>query len=201
MRFPVLKIVNEFESSSNLMVSTRFSETSSFFCQHLFVARLFSRFERLHIFRTKLSVTDSGGDEMYIPTSRVGDRKLRPKDIKLLRAGNTLRDELMDIIFRGEIRARASPDALLLRSITVSEVVPSSDLSFARVYVAMPGNAVERRKVFVWLCENIGQIRFSLSRRLRHWRRVPKITFRLIDPNCISDVLSGETTFSDSASE
>jgi ribosome-binding factor A len=57
----------------------------------------------------------------------------------------------------------------------------SSDLSFARIYISVIGNSVERRQVFVWLCENVGQIRFSLAKRLKHMRRIPNIYFKLSD--------------------
>jgi len=37
------------------------------------------------------------------------------------------------------------------------------------------------RQIFLWLCENIGQVRFELNKRLRSFRRVPIITFAMTD--------------------
>ena len=71
------------------------------------------------------------------------------------------------------------PNEDLLRSTSISDVEISPDLSYAKIYISVFGNSVEKRQIFVWLCENVGQVRFSLAKRLRHMRRVPELTFKL----------------------
>ena len=48
---------------------------------------------------------------------------------------------------------------------------------------------MEKRQVFVWLCENVGQIRYSLAKRLRDMRRVPDISFKLSDTKSMMDLV------------
>jgi ribosome-binding factor A len=66
----------------------------------------------------------------------------------------------------------------------------SPDLSYAKVFISVLGNSVEKRQIFVWLCENVGQIRFSLGKRLKHMRRVPELIFKLSDSQATSDLIS-----------
>ena len=81
------------------------------------------------------------------------------------------------------------PNENLLRSVTISEVEVTPDLMFAKAFVSVMGNSVEKRQIFVWLCENIGQIRYSLARRMRSMRRVPEITFKLSDTKNVMDLM------------
>jgi ribosome-binding factor A len=60
---------------------------------------------------------------------------------------------------------------------------------FAKAYISVLGNSVEKRQVFVWLCENVGQIRYSLAKRLRSMRRVPEISFKLSDTKNMMDLV------------
>ena len=69
---------------------------------------------------------------------------------------------LIRIVSEGDIRAMFYPDDDLLRATTISEVDVSADLSTANVYISVLGNSVEKRQVFVWLCENIGQVRYEV---------------------------------------
>jgi ribosome-binding factor A len=69
---------------------------------------------------------------------------------------------LIRIVSEGDIRAMFYPDDDLLRATTLSEVDVSADLSTANVYISVLGNSVEKRQVFVWLCENIGQVRYEV---------------------------------------
>lgn len=105
-----------------------------------------------------------------------------PKNnIRQLKTARVLRDELSDIICSGDIKANVYPDENLMRSVTVLNVELSADLSLAKVSISASGNSVERRQMYVWLNENIGQVRHSLTKRLRTLRRVPIVSFELAD--------------------
>jgi len=93
----------------------------------------------------------------------------------------SIRDELTDIICNVDIKANAYPDEDLLKATSIVDVEISSDLSYAKVYITVLGNAVAKRQVFVWLCDNIGQVRYSLAKRMRHMRRCPEIFIKLAD--------------------
>ena len=82
------------------------------------------------------------------------------------------------------------PDENLLRATTIVDVDVSADLTYAKVYISVLGNAVEKRQIFVWLCENVGQVRYSLAHRLKHMRRVPEIFFKLSDNQASADLVS-----------
>ena len=97
---------------------------------------------------------------------------------------------VFSIICGGDIKANAYPDDDLLRSTTVCEVEVSSDLSSAVVYVSVLGNSVERRQIYVWLCENIGQVRYELSQRLKHMKKVPEVMFKLADNQAAADLVA-----------
>lgn len=110
--------------------------------------------------------------------------------IRVARIARALRDELSSIICEGDIKAMVYPDFDLLRSTTVCEVEVSSDLSTATVFVSVLGNSVEKRQVFVWLCENVGQVRYELAQRLKHMKKVPDIFFKLADNQAAADLVS-----------
>jgi ribosome-binding factor A len=95
------------------------------------------------------------------------------------KVGRMLRDELSDIITGGDIKANVYPEERLLRGVTIADIDFASDLSTAKVSLSILGNSVEKRQVYVWLCNNIGQVRYELSQRLRDLRRVPEIRFVL----------------------
>lgn len=110
--------------------------------------------------------------------------------IRQARVARSIRDEISSIICDMDIKAKVYPDEDLLRGTSVSEVEVSPDLSYAKIYISVLGNSVEKRQIFVWLCENVGQVRFSLAKRLRHMRRVPEITFKLANTNQAADLVS-----------
>lgn len=110
--------------------------------------------------------------------------------MRQLRVARSLRDELTAIICDIDIKATVYPNEELLRGTSVSEVELSPDLSYAKVFISVLGNSVEKRQIFVWLSENAGQIRFSLAKRLRHMRRVPSISFKLSDNQEKSDLIA-----------
>jgi ribosome-binding factor A len=110
--------------------------------------------------------------------------------IRQYRVARSLRDELSDIISNGDIKATTYPSEGLLRATSIVDVDLSPDLSFAKVYISVLGNSVEKRQVFVWLCENVGQVRYSLAQRLSHMRRIPDIFFKLSDSQANADLVS-----------
>ena len=122
----------------------------------------------------------------------VGNRRVRSSSsssssssktdsIRQSRVARSIRDELTDIICNVDIKANAYPDEDLLKATSIVDVDISSDLSYAKVYITVLGNAVAKRQVFVWLCDNIGQVRYSLAKRMRHMRRCPEIFIKLAD--------------------
>jgi len=64
----------------------------------------------------------------------------------------------------------------------------SPDLSYAKVFISVLGNSVERRQVYVWLCANAGQVRYALAKRLKHMKRVPDLYFKLADSQAAADL-------------
>lgn len=121
--------------------------------------------------------------------------------IRQARVARSIRDEISSIICDMDIKAKVYPDEDLLRGTAVSDVEVSPDLSYAKIYVSVLGNSVEKRQIFVWLCENVGQVRFSLAKRLRHMRRVPEITFKLANTNQAADLVSLIEDLSPAASD
>ena len=110
--------------------------------------------------------------------------------IRQARVSRSLRDELSSIICDIDIKAVVYPDENLLRATSIVDVDVSADLTYAKVYISVLGNAVEKRQIFVWLCENVGQVRYSLAQRLKHMRRVPEIFFKLSDNQASADLVS-----------
>lgn len=80
--------------------------------------------------------------------------------IRQSRFARNLRDELSDIICSIDIKAAVYPDEDLLRATTIVDVEVSGDLSTAKVSLSVLGNSVEKRQVYVWLCDNVGQVIF-----------------------------------------
>lgn len=117
--------------------------------------------------------------ESYIDNSH--NRSKKSTTIKQLKAARILRDELSDIICSRDIKAFSYPDDNLLQRTSVVDVDICKDYSFAKIGISVAGNSVERRRTFVWICENTPQIRHSLSQRLRHLKRLPALRFDLVD--------------------
>eukprot|EP00600_Ochromonadales_sp_CCMP1393_P009404 CAMPEP_0174969074 /NCGR_PEP_ID=MMETSP0004_2-20121128/8524_1 /TAXON_ID=420556 /ORGANISM="Ochromonas sp., Strain CCMP1393" /LENGTH=203 /DNA_ID=CAMNT_0016218451 /DNA_START=53 /DNA_END=664 /DNA_ORIENTATION=+ len=107
--------------------------------------------------------------------------KSRHTTIGQAKVSRILRDELSDIICSCDIKATVYPDEDLLRGVSVASIDFSTDLGHAKVHLSILGNSVEKRQVFVWLCNNMGQIRYSLSQRLKNLRRLPELKFNLVD--------------------
>lgn len=117
---------------------------------------------------------------------------MRDKTIAHGKVSRILKDELVDIITKADIKARNYPDLALLRGVSIPRIDFTSDVSIATVYFSIAGNSVEKRQVYVWLCNNMGQIRYSLSQRLRSLRRLPTMKFSLKDTQAqfyLSDTL------------
>ena len=123
--------------------------------------------------------------------SRSSQTRSTPTDgIRQARVARNIRDELAEIICEGDVKANAYPSEDLLRGTSIADVEISGDLTTAKVFISVIGNSVEKRQVFVWLCENVGQVRFELAKRLKHMRRIPEITFRLSDTKAASDLVT-----------
>ena len=105
----------------------------------------------------------------------------RSSGIGQQKTARLLRDELTEIICTCDIKAVNYPDENLLRSVSIADIEFSNDLAFAKVYLSILGNSVEKRQIYVWLCQNVGQIRYSLSQRLKNLRRLPEFKFSMID--------------------
>ena len=110
--------------------------------------------------------------------------------IRQSRVARSIRDELTDIICNVDIKANAYPNEDLLKATSIVDVEISPDLSYAKVYITVSGNAVAKRQVFVWLCENIGQVRYSLAKRMRHMRKCPEIFIKLADTQANGHLMS-----------
>ena len=81
----------------------------------------------------------------------------RDNSIRQARVARILNIELADIIGDIDIKAKSYPDEDLLRGTSIVDVDLSPDLSYAKVFISVLGNAVEKRQVYVWLCENVGK--------------------------------------------
>jgi len=111
----------------------------------------------------------------------VDDHRGRPVTIRHARVARLLQVELSTIISKSDVKALSYPDNDLLASTTIMDVDLSPDLSYAKVFISVLGNAVEKRQVYVWLCQHIGQVRYSLAKRLRHMKKIPDIHFKLFE--------------------
>lgn len=101
--------------------------------------------------------------------------------IKTAKVTRLLRDELSDIITSCDIRATVYPEDKLLQTVSIVDIDLSNDFSVAKVYISVFGNSVEKRQVYVWLNENLGQVRHSLCKRMKWLRKVPAVSFALAD--------------------
>ena len=110
--------------------------------------------------------------------------------IRQARVARSIRDEISEIITDIDIKAKVYPDEDLLRATSVAEVEVSADLSYVKIFISVLGNSVEKRQIYVWLCENVGQVRYSLAKRLRHMRRIPEISFKLANNQAAADLVS-----------
>jgi ribosome-binding factor A len=72
-------------------------------------------------------------------------------------------------------------DEEALTHVVISSIEMNNDMSIANVYLSIGGNAVQRRRIFVWLCKHLGQIRHALHQRMRNFKRVPLVNLNLVD--------------------
>lgn len=117
-------------------------------------------------------------------------KPFRTDGIRQARICSAMKEELSDIISNGDVRAVQYPPERLLRATSIMKIDISPDLSSAKIFISVLGNSVEKRQVFVWLCENMGQIRYELCQRLRHMKRVPLIVFKLADTKEVADLVA-----------
>jgi ribosome-binding factor A len=124
-------------------------------------------------------------------TSRKKSLSSPSNDLRKLKYARILRDELADIICSVDIRASRYPEGLL-ETVSIVDIELSNDLERAKIHISVMGNTVERKRVFVWLNENVGQVRYSLAQRLKNMKRVPNLVFSLVDRQSeymLSDVM------------
>ena len=123
----------------------------------------------------------SGDERSSRDVSKKRSVNTRSSSIGQQKTARLLRDELTEIICTCDIKAINYPDENLLRSVSIADIEFSNDLAFAKVYLSILGNSVEKRQIYVWLCQNVGQIRYSLSQRLKNLRRLPEFKFSMVD--------------------
>jgi ribosome-binding factor A len=170
------KLITKFISST--ATSTYQSVRST----HLY-ANKFTKDDKSSDNKYRQSNSDDKGSSEYRPVRRQAPRPPSMQDnIKLARYARTLRDELSDIISNIDIKASNYPDDDLLRGTGIVDVEVSPDMMSAKIVISVLGNSVEKRKVYLWLCDNIGQVRYSLAKRLRNVRRIPTLSIKLMDP-------------------
>ena len=140
-------------------------------------------------FNTRTSSNDDVGSSLR-NVRKSATSLTRNDGIRQARISRSIRDELSEIICEGDIKATAYPEDDLLKSTCITDVDISPDLAYAKIYISVIGNSVQRRQVYVWLCENTGQVRFELAKRLKHMKRLPDLIFKLSDNKESSDLLS-----------
>lgn len=136
------------------------------------------------LFKSRIYASSGKGGFKSTGNRRPLDKKRSTapsNNIRQMKVARVLRDELSDIICSGDIKANIYPEDNLLKSVNILNIQLSADLSIAKVLISASGNSVERRQIYVWLNENIGQVRHSLTQRLRTLRRVPTVSFELAD--------------------
>lgn len=89
---------------------------------------------------------------------------------RIEKVNNLLRNEISELL-RRQIK-----DPRLSSMITVTEVVTSPDLRYAKVYVSHIGDAEERKETLNGLVAASKFIRSELAKRLR-LRRIPELGF------------------------
>jgi ribosome-binding factor A len=152
------------------------------------------------------SLKDGTNNEPYYQKKSSNNNKFSSakNNIKQMKVSRILRDEISDIICTGDVKAVVYPDENLLKCVTIVDIALSADLSSAKVYISVLGNSVEKRQIYVWLNNNIGQVRHSLTKRLRTLRKVPEISFVLADTQgsfYLNEVIDEISTPSETASK
>ena len=71
---------------------------------------------------------------------------IRNDGIRQARMSRSIRDELSEIICEGDIKATSYPEDDLLKSTCITEVEISPDLSYAKIFISVIGNSVQRRQ-------------------------------------------------------
>jgi ribosome-binding factor A len=108
--------------------------------------------------------------------SRLRDKR---RQVIVGRTTRMLRQALSGIICGSDYHSSRSPPAVLMRAIGFPHIEFNSDLSIADVWVSPYGNAMERRRVFLWLNSKIHRVQHGLHQTLAFLRRCPKIRFHL----------------------
>jgi ribosome-binding factor A len=88
------------------------------------------------------------------------------------RVGDQIRQELSDILSRGEVHDPG------IGFITLTRVQVTADLQLARVFYTSLGDATARKDTARALERATGFFRRQIGARLQHLRRVPELEFR-----------------------
>lgn len=99
--------------------------------------------------RPSSSSSPFSNDLTDISSSSSNKRKANPirnDGIRQARISRSIRDELSEIICEGDIKATAYPEDDLLKSTCITEVEISPDLAYAKIFISVIGNSVQRRQ-------------------------------------------------------
>lgn len=101
----------------------------------------------------------------------------RIKLIKKEKYARLLKDEINSILSSDRHLSTLGGGHRLEASVSTLQLSP--DMSFAKVYIAVFGNAVNKRKNYVHLSQRIRYVQHLLNCRLKFFKKVPKIQFKL----------------------
>ncbi len=111
-----------------------------------------------------------------------GHRQSWRRNLRKQKLARILRDELIEMLQRGEIKSRRGfVDYRFIKFISITHIDLNSDCSTAKIFVSMLGNAFDKRKMIIWLSDHRQQVQHLLHVRLRHMKKIPRVSFHLLD--------------------
>ena len=93
-----------------------------------------------------------------------------------------VQSELSNVIRYSSVRGPRAVEERLRRMISIVDVDVSPDLGQARVKVSVLGPQIDKISALRWLRKSNGPLRHELAQRLKHMKRVPRLTFMHVDP-------------------
>jgi ribosome-binding factor A len=124
------------------------------------------------------TTTPTGGRQISSEAQFHNDAR---RHIRSRKVSRVVTDELNDILERGDVKGVTAQDLPFLRIVSIANVEVNADCSLAKVLFSVLGNAFEKRKMQIWFTEHQAQLQHSLRKRLRDWRSVPTVSFKLVD--------------------
>ncbi len=104
------------------------------------------------------------------------------KNLRKQKFARILHDELIEILQRGQIKScNRFVDNRFMKFISITDIDLNSDCSTAKIFVSMLGNAFDKRKMIIWLSDHRNQVQHLLHVRLRHMKKIPRVSFHLLD--------------------